>query len=205
MLVLTGEGDVAFSAGADLKEMATTAMEVPPPDFLPQMGRNITVTKPTIAAVNGVAFAGGFALAQSCDLCVASEHAQFAISEARVGRGAPWAAPLVSMLPRRIVLELLMTAAPISAARAYDLGLVNEVVPAAALVERTQALAERIAANAPLSVRAAKAMVDALDPTRTSEAFDLAESIWQPVYTSADAKEGPTAFAERRTPNWQGR
>jgi len=109
------------------------------------------------------------------------------------------------MLPRRIVLELLMTAAPISAARAYDLGLVNEVVPAAALVERTQALAERIAANAPLSVRAAKAMVDVIDPSRTSEAFDLAEAIWQPVYTSADAQEGPKAFAERRTPNWQGR
>jgi 1,4-dihydroxy-2-naphthoyl-CoA synthase len=205
VLVLTGEGEVAFSAGADLKEMATTSMEVPPADFLPQMGRNITVDKPTIAAVNGVAFAGGFALAQSCDLCVAADHAQFAISEARVGRGAPWAAPLAAMLPRRIVLELLMTAAPISAARAYDLGLVNAVVPAAELTERTQALAEGIAQNAPLSVRAAKAMVDALDQTRSAGAFDLAEAIWQPVYTSVDAQEGPAAFAERRTPKWQGR
>jgi enoyl-CoA hydratase/carnithine racemase len=205
VLVLTGEGEVAFSAGADLKEMATTSMEVPPADFLPQMGRNITVEKPTIAAVNGVAFAGGFALAQSCDLCVAADHAQFAISEARVGRGAPWAAPLAAMLPRRIVLELLMTAAPISAARAYDLGLVNAVVPAAELTERTQALAEGIAQNAPLSVRAAKAMVDALDQTRSAGAFDLAEAIWQPVYTSVDAQEGPAAFEELRTPKWQGR
>jgi enoyl-CoA hydratase/carnithine racemase len=169
------------------------------------MGRNIEVTKPTIAAVNGVALAGGFALAQTCDLCVAADHARFGITEAAVGRGAPWAAPLASMLPRRIVLELLMTAAPISAARAYELGLVNAVVPGADLVGAVQALAEQIAANAPLSVRAAKAMVDALDPARTAAAFDLAEAIWAPVYTSADAQEGPAAFAEGRPPRFEGR
>src|SRR5581483_12076911 len=85
VLVLTGAGDKAFCAGGDLKEMADTALTVPPPDFVPQFGRNIDVPKPTIAAVNGVAWAGGFLLAQSCDLCVAADTATFAISEVKVG------------------------------------------------------------------------------------------------------------------------
>jgi len=205
VLVLTGAGDRAFSAGADLKEMASTAMEVPPPDFLPEMGRNIEVVKPTIAAVNGVCFAGGFALAQTCDLCVASTSATFAISEAKVGRGAPWAAPLLSMVPKRIMLELLMTAAPMSALRAHEVGLVNKVVEPEALILETQALAEQIARNAPLSVKAAKAMVQALDQHGRSDAFAVASAIWEPVYLSHDAQEGPASFRDGRAPNWQDR
>ena len=85
VLVLTGAGDKAFCAGGDLKEMAATTLGVPPLDFVPQMGRNIEVDKPTIAAVNGVAYAGGFMLAQMCDLCVAASTARFAITEAKVG------------------------------------------------------------------------------------------------------------------------
>src|ERR1700759_5373688 len=94
VLVLTGAGDRAFCAGGDLKEMADTTLKVPPVDFVPQFGRNIEVEKPTIAAVNGIAYGGGFLLAQVCDLCVAAESARFAISEVKVGRGSPWAAPL---------------------------------------------------------------------------------------------------------------
>ena len=82
VLVLTGAGDRAFCAGGDLKEMAETSLEIPPPDFLPQFGRNITIDKPTIAAVNGIAYGGGFLLAQNCDLVIAAESARFAISEA---------------------------------------------------------------------------------------------------------------------------
>src|ERR1019366_7446441 len=148
-LVLTGAGDKAFCAGGDLKEMADTALTVPPLDFLPQFGRNIDIAKPTIAAVNGIAWAGGFLLAQCCDLCVAAEHATFAISEVKVGRGAPWAAPLPWLIPPRIALQILLTGDPITAARACEVGLVNEVVPLAELRSRTQELAERIAANAP--------------------------------------------------------
>src|SRR5262249_17888560 len=84
----------AFCAGGDLKEMAETALTVPPPDFVPQFGRNIEVAKPTIAAVNGVAWAGGVLLAQSCDLCIAAETATFALRQGEIGRSAPWAAPL---------------------------------------------------------------------------------------------------------------
>src|ERR1700747_2918072 len=109
VLVLTGAGEKAFCAGGDLKEMAETALTVPPPDFVPQFGRNIEVAKPTIAAVNGVAWAGGFLLAQSCDLCIAADTATFAISEVRVGRGAPWAAPLSWLIAARVTRAITMT------------------------------------------------------------------------------------------------
>jgi len=154
VLILTGAGDRAFCAGGDLKEMADTELRVPPPDFLPQFGRNIEVPKPTIAAVNGIAYAGGFLLAQNCDLCIASENATFAISEVKVGRGAPWAAPLPWLIPPRVAMQILLTGDPMDAARAHALGLVNEVVPAADLHEVTQRLAERIAANDPETRRA---------------------------------------------------
>ncbi|WP_436776573.1 enoyl-CoA hydratase/isomerase family protein [Yinghuangia sp. YIM S09857] len=205
VLVLTGTGDKAFCAGGDLKEMAREQLRVPPPDFLPQFGRNIHVPKPTIAAVNGVALAGGFLLAQMCDLVVAADHARFAVTEAKVGRGAPWAVPLPSLIPPRIAMELLLTADPITAARAYEVGLANAVVPGPELAAHAQALGERIAANAPLSVAASKATVHlALEQPRHA-AFDAAEALWAPVYRSEDAQEGPRAFREGRTPTWRGR
>jgi enoyl-CoA hydratase/carnithine racemase len=202
VLVVTGAGDKAFCAGGDLKEMADSALEVPPPDFLPLFGRNVDVPKPTIAAVNGVAFAGGFALAQHCDLCVAADHARFAVTEAKVGRGSPWAAPLPRLVPPRVAMELLVTAAPISAERAREVGLVNEVVPAAALRARVQEIATTILANAPLSVRAAKRTVELAAPPLP---WDEIDALWEPVYRSADAQEGPAAFREGRAPRWQGR
>ncbi len=205
VLVLTGAGDRAFCAGGDLKEMADDALTVPPPDFLPQFGRNIEVAKPTIAAVNGVAYAGGFLLAQNCDLCVAAESARFAVTEARVGRGAPWAVPLSWLVPPRIAMQILLTGDPLSAARAYEIGLVNQVVPDAELVPAAQALAEKIAANAPLSVMAAKRTVYLSLRHQRDEAFAEAERIWDPVYRSADAQEGPAAFRDKRAPVWTGR
>ena len=205
VLVLTGAGDRAFCAGADLVEMADSGLRIPPADFIPQIGRNIEVDKPVIGAINGACLAGGFLLAQSCDLLVAASHATFGITEARVGRGAPWAVPLAAMIPRAVALELLLTAEPVSAARAYEVGLVNRVVAADELEAKAQALAERIAANAPLSVRAAKRMVHLLTMPGIAEAFDEAERIWEPVYLSSDAQEGPAAFREKRAPRWTGR
>lgn len=200
-VVITGAGEKAFCAGGDLKEMAETALTVPPPDFVPQFGRNIEVAKPTIAAVNGVAWAGGFLLAQCCDLCIAADTATFAISEVKVGRGAPWAAPLSWLIPPRIALQILLTGEPLTARRAYEIGLVNEVVPLADLRARTQQVAMRIAANAPLSVLAAKRTAYLSRP----DLFDEAERIWAPVYHSADAQEGPAAFRDKRPPIWTGR
>jgi enoyl-CoA hydratase/carnithine racemase len=204
VLVLTGAGDQAFCAGGDLKEMAQAALTVPPPDFLPQPGRNLDVRKPTIAAVNGIAYAGGFLLAQNCDLCVAADTARFAVTEVKVGRGAPWAAPLPWLVPPRIAMQLLVTGDPIDAQRAYALGLVNEVVPLADLQPTAQRLAERIAGNAPLSVLAAKQTARLVADLPLAEAYDRAEEIWEPVYRSQDAQEGPRAFREKRPPRWQG-
>jgi enoyl-CoA hydratase/carnithine racemase len=205
VLVLTGAGDKAFCAGGDLKEMAQDALTVPPPDFVPQFGRTIDIAKPTIAAVNGVAFAGGFLLAQNCDLCVAADTATFAVSEVKVGRGAPWAAPLPWLIPPRIAMQILLTGDPIDAARAREIGLVNDVVPAADLTDATQRLAERIAANAPLSVQAAKRTVRLIAEHPLREAYAAADRIWAPVYHSEDAQEGPAAFRDKRTPVWKGR
>jgi enoyl-CoA hydratase/carnithine racemase len=205
VVVLTGAGDRAFCAGGDLKEMASTGLTIPPPDFVPQPGRTIDLSKPVIAAVNGGAFGGGFLLVQSADLVIASETAKFAVSEVKVGRGSPWAAPLPWLLPPRVAMEILVTGDAITAYRAYEVGLVNRVVPADLLAKATDELVATIVANAPLSVRAAKRMVYAVADHGRSAAFDEAEKIWAPVYRSQDAQEGPRAFAEKRRPQWEGR
>jgi len=205
VLVLTGAGEKAFCAGGDLKEMSDTAMRVPPPDFLPYLQRTIKTDKPVIAAVNGVAFAGGFLLAQMCDLVVAADHARFAITEVKVGRGSPWAAPLPWLVGPRAAMEIMLTGDPISAQRAYELGLINRVVPAAELRRTAQALADTIAANAPLSVRAAKSLVYLSAEQGWSAALDAADALYKPVYVAEDGQEGPRAFKEKRKPVWQGR
>jgi enoyl-CoA hydratase/carnithine racemase len=205
VLVLTGAGEKAFCAGGDLKEMSATALRVPPPDFLPYLQRTVRTDKPVIAAVNGVAVAGGFLLAQMVDLVIAADHAKFGITEARVGRGSPWAAPLPWLIPPRVAMEIMVTAEPITAQRAYELGLVNKVVPLAELREAAQAMARTIAANAPLSVRAAKSLVYLSAEHGWSAALDAADELYEPVYLSEDGQEGPRAFAEKRAPRWQGR
>jgi enoyl-CoA hydratase/carnithine racemase len=203
--ILTGAGDQAFCAGGDLREMMETGLTVPPPDMFPIPGRNVRLTKPTIAAVNGAAYAGGFLMAQCCDLCVASETARFAITEAKVGRGSPWAAPLIHMLPQRIMLELLLTGDPMSARQLYELGFLNRVVPPERVMAEALALAGRIAANAPLTVGACRAMVYAATECGRTAALEQADALFRPVYLSADAQEGPRAFAEKRAPRWSGR
>ena len=204
VLVLTGAGR-AFSAGGDLKEMAATELAVPPADFVVQPGRTFPLEKPCIAAVNGVAYGGGFLLAQSCDLCVAADNARFAITEARWGRGSPWAAPLPWLIPPRVAMELVLTGRPIDADRALQVGLVNQVVAAGELAAAAQDIAEAVAANAPLSVRAGKAMVYSVAGRRREEAWEEAERLFRPAYLSADALEGPRAFREKQPPVWQGR
>ena len=203
--ILTGAGDKAFCAGMDLKEAADTMLGVPPRDFIPIVGDTVQVTKPVIAAVNGVAYAGGWLLAQMCDLCVAAEHATFAISEAKVGRGMPWAAPLGHIIPQRVMMELLLTGDPIDARRAYEIGFVNRVVPAAELMTAAMAMAERIAANAPLTVRAARELVYLSTEMGRSAALRAGYHLFERVYGSDDAQEGPRSFKEKRAPRWTGR
>ncbi|MGH3556095.1 MAG: enoyl-CoA hydratase/isomerase family protein [Mycobacterium sp.] len=205
VVILTGAGQRAFCAGANLKEMAAEGLSVPPPNFMPIIRRTVPFSKLLIAAVNGVASGGGFLLAQMADLVVAAEHAQFCMPEAKVGRGAPWSAPLAQMIPRRIWLQLLVTGDPIDAVRAYQIGLVNEVVPAAELMPSATALAARIADNAPLTVQASLEMVQLAGETGVTAACAAADALFEKVYRSTDAIEGPRAFREGRQPNWQGK
>lgn len=202
--ILTGEGR-AFCAGADLKEMAETGKKAPGSQGLPHLGRTIHVSKPTIAQVNGIAYAGGFLLAQMCDLCTAADTAEFALTEVRWGRGAPWATPLIWMLPQRVMMELLVTGSPLTAKRAYELGFVNRLAPAERLADETTALARTIIANAPLGVQAGRRLTYMATEMGRSAALPIGDLCFERAYASRDAIEGPRAFAERRKPRWEGR
>jgi enoyl-CoA hydratase/carnithine racemase len=203
--ILTGSGDSAFCAGGDLKEMVERRLAVPPRDMFPVPGDNIELTKPTIAAVNGVAFAGGWMIAQACDLCVASTRAQFAITEVKVGRSSPWAAPLIHMIPQRVMMEIVLTGKPISAQRAYEIGLVNRLAEPDDLMAAAVELAADILEGAPLSVGAAREMVMLSTEMGRAAALRAARQVSERVYQSEDAQEGPRAFAEKRRPQWKGR
>lgn len=203
--ILTGSGDKAFCAGGDLKEMVETGLKVPPRDMFPVPYENLRLSKPTIAAVNGVAFAGGWMIAQACDLCVASTVAKFAITEVKVGRGSPWAAPLIHMIPQRIFMEIVLTGKPISAQRAYEIGLVNRLAEPAALLDAALELAREVIEGAPLSVAAARETVMLSTEMGRAAALEAAWAAHEAAYTSEDAQEGPRAFAEKRKPEWKGR
>jgi enoyl-CoA hydratase/carnithine racemase len=203
--ILTGAGDKAFCAGGDLKAMVADGMQVPPRDFFPLPYDSIELSKPTIAAVNGVAFAGGWMIAQACDLCVSSTTAKFAITEVKVGRSSPWAAPLIHMIPQRIMMEIIRTGNPITAQRAYEIGLVNRIAEPDGLMETALELARDILDGAPLSVKAGRDTVMLATEMGRAAALQAARAASEYTYMSDDAQEGPRAFAEKRTPQWKGR
>ena len=163
--------------------------------------------KPIIAAVNGAALAGGCEIMLSCDLVVAADHATFGIPEAKRGlvAGAGGLIRLPKRLPIAIALELALTGDPIDAPRALQLGLINRVVPAASLMDEALALAASIADNAPLAVRWSKHVMVRAAGVSEEEGWKLNAEAVGVVFTSADAMEGPVAFAEKRKPNWQGK
>ncbi len=207
--ILTGAGEKSFSAGLDLREVAENQGEVPAiqrrmPSFGAAGGGGLEIWKPIIAAVNGFALAGGWLLAQSCDIRIAAEHAEFGITEAKWGRGTAWAVPLLWMMPLGVSLEVLFTADRFSAQRAYEFGFVNKVVPSADLLPAAKAMAERIAENAPLTIRAMKeTMYRAMDVGRQGGIAVGNHIFYRPLH-SEDSREGPRAFAEKRKPVWRG-
>jgi enoyl-CoA hydratase/carnithine racemase len=201
--ILTGAGDKAFSAGRDLKEAARLEGTLPPP--MPMLGDNLHVGKPVIAAVNGFAIAGGWVLAQMCDLCIAAENATFAITEPKVGRGVAWSPPMIRMLGSRLAIELMLTGRSIDAQRAYEIGFVNKVVPRAELVDAALAMAGDIIECAPLSVVAVRQVVRHTLNMGLDAALEVGKQVCAPLYVSEDAKEGARAFRDKRKPKWQGR
>ena len=203
-----GSGDKAFSAGMDLKAFSSGEGG----DIMGASGGFGGLTqrdfpKPLIAAVNGSALAGGFEIMLSCDLVVAADHATFGIPEAKRGliAGAGGLIRMPKRLPMAVALELAMTGDAIDAERAYALGLVNKVVPGGALLAEAVALAERIAANAPLAVRYSKSVMKRRPRCPSREGWAINADAVRVVFSSADAMEGPVAFAEKRPPNWQGK
>jgi len=208
VVILTGSGEKAFSAGMDLKAFSSGEGG----DIMGASGGFGGLTerdfaKPLIAAVNGSALAGGLEIMLSCDLVVAAEHAMFGIPEAKRGliAGAGGLLRLPKRLPIAVAYELAMTGDPIDAARAYALGLVNLVVPAASLLTEALALAGRIAANAPLAVRYSKSVMKRAGEVPEPEGWKINQEAVGVVFSSADAREGPLAFAEKREPRWQGK
>ena len=207
--IITGAGR-AFCAGRDLKERASDnaegvqatasqSMSSERPYMWPQ------TWKPLIAAVNGFALAGGWSIAQMCDLRVASEDAQFGISETKWSLLPPFGTILPKMISLPAALELVFTAAPISARRAYEIGFVTRVVPADKLMEESLALANQIAENAPLAVQAFKELAYRGQNMSTQDISALTYHMYDQLLTTEDSKEGPKAFAEKRKPQWKGR
>lgn len=207
--IITGAGR-AFCAGRDLKERAednaagvqakaSDSMSPEHPYMWPQ------TWKPLIAAVNGYALAGGWSIAQMCDIRLAAEDARLGITESRVGLLAPFDVILPKLMPMAPVMEMVFTGEPITARRAYEIGFVNRVVPGEKLIEETTAMARQIAANAPLSIRYFKELayrgLDMSIPSVTALTYHLYEQLLQ----TEDAKEGPAAFAEKRKPRWKGK
>ena len=205
-VIVTGTGDV-FCAGADLKRVAKSEggqLATKRGGFGGITTREFS--KPIIAAVNGHALAGGFEIVLACDLVVAADDANFGIPE--VKRGLFAAAGGLIRLPNRIptatAMELALTGDPISAGRAFELGLVNRVVPRAEVLDAALALAERVCANAPIAVRNSRTMVREARDLTEAEAWPRNYELAMEVFSTKDSIEGATAFAEKRPPKWTG-
>lgn len=220
LVVLTGAGDKAFCAGADLKLTIPLLSGARAPetehdhrllsiqDWLAQlMQRNSTFSKPVIAAINGTAMAGGCELALAADIRIASSNATFALSEASLGI-IPAGGSLVR-LPRQIpwchAMEFMLTGETISAETARDMGLINRVVKSVDLYAEVERLVDSLKMNAPLSLQAIKRAATMTSGLSLDEAFALEDREARAILVTEDAREGPRAFAEKRRPEFKGR
>ena len=204
--IVTGAGDKAFCAGADLKDVLRTDRPPVPPSGFGGLVSRFGRRKPIIAAVNGFATGGGFEIALACDIIVAADSASFGLTEPRVGLAALGGGiqRLVRELGPKRAHALLLTARKISAHQAEAMGLVAEVVPASELMACARRWADEIMECSPTSIAATKAVANSLDGSGVEASmagmFELPEV--RALMTAADVREGPAAFAEKRKPVW---
>jgi enoyl-CoA hydratase len=203
--ILTGAGK-GFSAGMDLKAFATGQR----PWYADRGFGGITQRssdKPLIAAVEGFAVAGGLELALACDLIVASKGTKLGIPEVKRSLVAAGGGllRLPQVLPRAVAFELALTGDPILAERAYELGMINRLTEPGGALDGALELAARITPNAPLGLAGSKRILNESLDWPAAEFFERQAAIYEPIFASEDAKEGATAFAEKRAPVWKGR
>ena len=210
VVILTSSDCGTFCAGMDLKQTAAikketgkyilTFMKDP---FHYRMRR---VKVPIIAAMTGHLMAGGMLMSLNCDLRVGLSGSKIGITESKIGRGSPWAMPLLWMMPQPVLMEMVLTAELMPIERFLDLGFINylESTPDAVRA-RALSLAQRIRDNAPLSVEAGKRSILTAMSVGCDTGLELAWQIYRPAYASDDAQEGARAFAEKRPPRWTGR
>lgn len=205
-VILTGAGDKAFAAGADisfLSQLSAVEAEQSSRFIQDTLGLLETLGKPVIAAVNGFALGGGCEAAIACTIRIASEHAKFGQPEVKLGLlpGGGGTQRLPRLVGTGRALQLILTGDIIGAEEAYRIGLVNEVVPAAELIARAETILKTIAANAPLAIRYSLQAANA----REGEGFALEASYFGLLAGTEDKKEGTSAFLEKRAPQFRGR
>ena len=210
VVILTSADCGTFCAGMDLKEAARMKQETGQ-DILtflkdPFHSRMRRVKVPIVAAMTGGLMAGGMLMSLNSDIRVGLAGAKVGITESKIGRGSPWAMPLLWMLPQPMLMELVLTGNLMPIERFYDLGFVNHLEPDPDAVRaRAQELASTIRDNAPLSVQAGKESILTAMSAGCDAGLELANRIYHTAYNSEDAQEGPRSFAEKRKPVWQGK
>ena len=206
--IITGAGERAFCVGTDVKALAATKNDRKPRTGFAGITHRFDLWKPVIAAVNGLCLGGGVEIVSACDLAIATEHAEFALSEPLVGLAALGGGALQRLardIPLKDAMYLVLTAKRITAQEARRIGMINAVVPRDQLLDAAHTLAEDILKCAPLSIEASKqVMLQSLDEPNFEHAMRRRYEAADRMLESQDAREGPRAFAEKRKPNWSG-
>lgn len=205
VVVLTGAGDRAFCAGADLRNpiFDVPGRENPLVRVMRAMRR---CPKPVVGRVNGAALGGGLGLVSACDLVVAADHATFGTPEVRVGVFPMMITTfLIRQLPRRRYFEMTFLGEPLTAAEAVACDLVNWAVPAAELDARVDAVVGKLVANSPTALRAGKKALEVMQDLDVEATYEYASRAIAELAVSEDAREGRAAFVEKRAPRWTGR